>query len=264
MLAEWPADKICPMVSPDEGLRAALLARCRSPKIEPPGRMDPDRGSGPGAVRARVCLHPLNGVSADAERSLWELATGEDGFLPELKSDPGRLGQETLLEEIVKPKALGLPADLLGGYSDRLVAEAGGSNGTRQANRSGPFPDAPRDVHARAWSPRPGQSIRWSNIQLRDPIPPLAALRRKYGVRSRTTVGPGRSSPPHDVQVTGLRCVRVDDLPGPRVDAIGADHDVRVEPRCLRPSDEGEGDRADWERWIRSARFGADGSGVSR
>ncbi|MEU5865474.1 hypothetical protein ABZ815_30190 [Nonomuraea sp. NPDC047529] len=43
--------------------------------------------------------------------ALWELATGEDGFLLELKSDPGRLGLETLLEEIVKlrrAKALGL------------------------------------------------------------------------------------------------------------------------------------------------------------
>ncbi|MEU7004337.1 hypothetical protein [Nonomuraea sp. NPDC046570] len=67
----------------------------------------------------------LNGLSADSARSLWELATGEDGFLLELKSDPGRLGLETLLEEIVKlrrAKALGLAVDLFGGYSDRLVA----------------------------------------------------------------------------------------------------------------------------------------------
>jgi hypothetical protein len=67
----------------------------------------------------------LNLLSADSARALWELATGEDGFLLELKTDPGRLGLETLLEEIAKlrrAKALGLPADLFGGVSDKLVA----------------------------------------------------------------------------------------------------------------------------------------------
>jgi hypothetical protein len=45
--------------------------------------------------------------------------------LLELKSDPGRLGLETLLEKIVKlrrAKALGLPGDLFGGFCDKLVA----------------------------------------------------------------------------------------------------------------------------------------------
>ncbi|MEV0972115.1 DUF4158 domain-containing protein [Microtetraspora glauca] len=75
VLAEWLADKICPMVFTEEGLRAALLSRCRTLKIEPPGRVERIVG----------------------------------------KSDPGRLGLETLLEEIVKlrrAKALGLAADL--------------------------------------------------------------------------------------------------------------------------------------------------------
>ncbi len=74
-----------------------------------------------GACRARFerefCLQVLDRLSADSARALWELATGEDGFLQELKSDPGQLGLETLLEEIVKlrrAKALGLPADLFG------------------------------------------------------------------------------------------------------------------------------------------------------
>lgn len=125
VLAGWLAKKICPMVFTDEGLRAALLPRCRKLKIEPPGRMDRIVGAGRARFERKFCLHVLNGLSADSARSLWELATGEDGFLLELKSDPGRLGLETLLEEIVKPrraKTLGLPADLFGGYSDRLVA----------------------------------------------------------------------------------------------------------------------------------------------
>ncbi|WP_326640051.1 Tn3 family transposase [Streptosporangium sp. NBC_01755] len=125
VLAEWLADKICPMVFTDEGLRAALLARCRTLKIEPPGRVDRIAGAGRARFEREFCQHVLNGLSADSARSLWELATGEDGFLLELKSDPGRLGLETLLEEIVKlrrAKALGLAVDLFGGYSDRLVA----------------------------------------------------------------------------------------------------------------------------------------------
>ncbi|MCK2220440.1 hypothetical protein MF672_042545 [Actinomadura sp. ATCC 31491] len=125
MLAGWLAKKICPMVFTDEGLRAALLPRCRKLKIEPPGRMDRIVGAGRARFERKFCLHVLNGLSADSARALWELATGEDGFLQELKSDPGRLGLETLLEEIVKlrrAKTLGLPADLFGGYSDRLVA----------------------------------------------------------------------------------------------------------------------------------------------
>ncbi|GAA1584588.1 hypothetical protein GCM10009678_78990 [Actinomadura kijaniata] len=125
VLAEWVADKMCPMVFTDEGLRSALLARCRSLKIEPPGRVDRIAGAGRARFEREFCLHVLNGLSADSARSLWELATGEDGFLLELKSDPGRLGLETLLEEIVKlrrAKAIGLATDLFGGYSDRLVA----------------------------------------------------------------------------------------------------------------------------------------------
>lgn len=125
VLAEWLADKICPMVFTDEGLRSALPARCRTLKIEPPGRMDRIVGAGRARFEREFCLHVLNGLSADSARPLWELATGEDGFLLELKSDPGRLGLETLLEEIVKlrrAKALGLSADLFGGCSDRLVA----------------------------------------------------------------------------------------------------------------------------------------------
>ncbi|TDD11166.1 DUF4158 domain-containing protein [Nonomuraea diastatica] len=138
VLAEWLADKICPMVFTDEGLRAALLSRCRTLKIEPPGRVERIVGAGRARFEREFCLHVLNGLSADSTRSLWELATGEDGFLLELKSDPRRLGLETLLKEIVKlrrAKALGLAADLFGGYSDRRRRRADpwrrSSSGTR-------------------------------------------------------------------------------------------------------------------------------------
>jgi hypothetical protein len=85
-----------------------------------------------GACRSRFekafCGQVMGRLSAESITALLELAKGTDGFLAELKSDPGRLGLETLLEEIVKlrrAKALGLPADLFGGFSDRLVASWG-------------------------------------------------------------------------------------------------------------------------------------------
>ncbi len=114
-----------PVVLTDEGVRAAMLARCRRLKIEPPGRVERILGGCRAWSEREFCLQVLGRLSADSARALWELATGEDGFLLELKSDPGRLGLETLLEEIVKlrrAKALGLPADLFGGFSDKLVA----------------------------------------------------------------------------------------------------------------------------------------------
>jgi hypothetical protein len=39
-LIEWLATEICPMVLTDEDVRAAMLARCRNMRIEPPGRTE--------------------------------------------------------------------------------------------------------------------------------------------------------------------------------------------------------------------------------
>jgi TnpA family transposase len=77
VLAEWLADKICPMVFTDEGLRAALLRRCLTLKIEPPGRVDRIVGAGRARFEREFCLHVLNGLSADSARSLWEAVCGE-------------------------------------------------------------------------------------------------------------------------------------------------------------------------------------------
>ncbi|MFF4198080.1 DUF4158 domain-containing protein [Nonomuraea sp. NPDC001831] len=104
VLAAWLADKICPMVCTDQGLRAAPLRRCRTLKIEPRGRVDRIVGAGRARFEWEFCLHVLNGLPAHSA---------------------GRLGLEALLEEIVqlrRAKALVLSGDLFGGYSDRLVA----------------------------------------------------------------------------------------------------------------------------------------------
>lgn len=124
-LIRWLAEEICPMVLSEEGVRAALLARCRTLKIEPPGRVERILGACRARFERSFCLAVVGRQSAESKAALLELAKGQDGFLQELKSDPGRLGLETLPEEIVKlrrAKALGLPSDLFGGYSDKLVA----------------------------------------------------------------------------------------------------------------------------------------------
>ncbi|WP_030164024.1 Tn3 family transposase [Spirillospora albida] len=124
-LIEWLAAEICPMVLTDEGVRSALLARCRKLRIEPPGRIERIVRSCRARFERSFCEQVTARLSAGSVTALLELAKGIDGFLAELKSDPGRLGLETLLEEIVKlrrAKAIGLPADVFGGFSERLVA----------------------------------------------------------------------------------------------------------------------------------------------
>lgn len=112
---EWLATEICPMVLTDEGLRAALLARCRNLRIEPPGRVERIMGACWARFERVFCLQVLNLLSADSARSLWELATGEDGFLLELKTDPGRLGLETLL-------GVGQAGGLVAGQGDGVAS----------------------------------------------------------------------------------------------------------------------------------------------
>ncbi|MFE2094671.1 hypothetical protein [Streptomyces sp. NPDC059460] len=98
--------------------------------LSPPGSVTAvgDSPYGIAAFLRSQRVAALPGIGPAAARSLSRYginSIGEDGFLLELKSDPGRLGLETLLEEIVKlrrAKALGLPANVLGGVSDKLVA----------------------------------------------------------------------------------------------------------------------------------------------
>jgi len=162
----WLATDICPTELTDEGLRTALLARCRAERIEPPGRVTRIVAAARSRFEKAFCAEVVARLSPDAVARLEELITehtlgtaddgtdaptdaapGDDsagtdtaegdpagagpvagggrGFFAELKADPGRLGLETLLEEITKlsrVRAIGLPADLFGGYSERLVA----------------------------------------------------------------------------------------------------------------------------------------------
>jgi len=124
--ASWMAVELCPVETRREQLVEALRRRCRSEKVEPPARGQIDR-----LVASAVRMHE----SAFASETVARLGPGacdrlaalldEDGLLADLRGDPGRLGLETLFEEISKlatVQALGLSDDLFAGTSDRLVA----------------------------------------------------------------------------------------------------------------------------------------------
>jgi len=132
-LAGWLAAEIAPVELSDERLREALLARCRSERIEPPARMDRILGAARAAVSDRFTTAIVNRLTPETVAGLDALAgLGVDGqdpacgaWLAELKADPGRVSRDSLRSEIAKlarVRALGLPDGLFDGWSDTLVA----------------------------------------------------------------------------------------------------------------------------------------------
>jgi len=132
-LAGWLAEEIAPVELSDERLREALLAHCRSERIEPPGRVDRILGTARAAVSDRFTTAILNRLTPATIAGPDALAgLGADGqdpangaWLAELKADPGRVSRESLRSEIAKlfrVRALELPDALFDGWSDNLVA----------------------------------------------------------------------------------------------------------------------------------------------
>ncbi|MBB4943308.1 hypothetical protein FHR32_007708 [Streptosporangium album] len=115
---EWLASGICPMALTDEGIRVAVLSRCRNPKVEPPGRAERIvRGCRARFERA-FCEQVTGCLSADATAALLELVTGADGFSAELKSDPVRLTLLAALAWCRTAEITDALVDLLGRYAD--------------------------------------------------------------------------------------------------------------------------------------------------
>ncbi|MET8006568.1 DUF4158 domain-containing protein [Nonomuraea glycinis] len=165
-LTFWLADKMCPVETSRERLRAALLARCREERTEPPTPKQIERLAGAAEalfereftattmrrlpVSAVAALEDLIAVpDPDPEGEGEAGAAGARSFLQELKEDPGPLQLETLLAEIVKlerVKAIGLPEGLF-----ECVGEGGGGvAGTGDAHvpvrlrrRTGAYPADP-------------------------------------------------------------------------------------------------------------------------
>lgn len=95
-LAGWLAEEIAPVELSDERLREALLARCRSERIEPPARVDRILGTARAAVSDRFTTATVNRLTPATIAGLDALAgLGTDGqdpangaWLAELKADP--------------------------------------------------------------------------------------------------------------------------------------------------------------------------------
>ena len=125
-ITDWLAREVCPVEQRDEQLREAVLFRCRTEQIEPPGRIERILGSARAAFEKDFCDSVVSRLGADCVARLETLAAeGTDkGLLAELKSDPGQVGLETLLKEVGKLsaiRAMGLPAGLFAHTPDRLV-----------------------------------------------------------------------------------------------------------------------------------------------
>jgi TnpA family transposase len=131
----WLQREVCPVELSEDRVRDALLRRCRSERVEPPGasRIERVLGSARAGHDAQFTARTLSRLSEGATLRLARLVGdapdvavvgGGPGFLAELKADPGRVGLRTLLEEIEKlerVRAIGLPADLFADASERQV-----------------------------------------------------------------------------------------------------------------------------------------------
>lgn len=132
-LAAWLDEEVCPVELSEERLREALVARCRVERIEPPApsRLDRVLGTARAAAEHRFTTEVASRLTAKAVAGLEAVvAEGDDeqagdaGFLAELKADPGKRNIETLVvetEKLARVKAIGLPAELFTGFSEKLV-----------------------------------------------------------------------------------------------------------------------------------------------
>ncbi len=127
----WLAEEVCPSELNEARQRDAVLARCRAAKLEAPGRMERIIGSANRIADERFCESTVSRLPADVAAALRSIIVdtgqGDDdvaSFFTELKSDPGKLGLETLLAEIAKlnhVRAIGLHADLFADVADARI-----------------------------------------------------------------------------------------------------------------------------------------------
>jgi TnpA family transposase len=131
-LVAWLAEEVCTVELSEDRLREALAARCRVERVEPPapGRLDRMVGAAGAAFEQRFTALVVSRLSESTVARLEALVEeraatgGDEGFLAELRSDPGKPGLETLFAEVAKltrVRGLGLPPDLFAGVSDKVV-----------------------------------------------------------------------------------------------------------------------------------------------
>ncbi len=125
-LAQWLADKVCPIETNRDRLAEAVRERCRSTSIEPPtsGQVERVVNSACRRFEEAFAEQVMARLGATVCARLEELL-GRPHVLAELKADPGPLGLDTLLTEIGKlatARSLGLSEAVFTETSDQIVA----------------------------------------------------------------------------------------------------------------------------------------------
>jgi TnpA family transposase len=133
-LTAWLAVEVAPVELSEERLRESLLARCRSQRIEPPGRVERIVAAARSQASDQFCATTLARLGPVAADRLEELVVvdrdaddggGARGVLAELKADPGGVSLESLLSAIDRLehiRRLSLPADLFAGVTEPVIA----------------------------------------------------------------------------------------------------------------------------------------------
>lgn len=135
-LAGRLAEEVCPVELREQQLGEALLVRCRSERIEPPGRIDRILGTARTAFEHRFCDRVTARLGAECAARLEPLVVGETALelLAELKSDPGK---DWAGDVATRDRQTG--RDPRAGPTSRLVRRRLGEVGGRLAAQSGPF-----------------------------------------------------------------------------------------------------------------------------
>ena len=135
-LTGWLADRVAEAERRPERVREALLARCRSERIEPPAGRRINRIVASALRQAEKTLSlrisgrlPALAVERLKALVVLEADPGEEeeavGILAKIKSDPGEVSLDSMLTEIDKllaVRTMGLPPDLFAGVAPKTVA----------------------------------------------------------------------------------------------------------------------------------------------
>ncbi|WP_326697635.1 DUF4158 domain-containing protein [Streptomyces sp. NBC_01754] len=170
-LTAWLAAEVCPVELVEGRQREALLVECRTRKIEPPGptRIEKVLVAARGRWERAFCARTIERLGAVGREQLLALvAEGNDEgtvLLAALKRDPGAVGLDALLMEILKltsVRELGLPRDC-----SRTVRRSWWPRGGRGRSRCIRRTSATR---ARTYGPRCSRRCA-GRVRRRSPMP---------------------------------------------------------------------------------------------
>lgn len=132
-LTEWLVANVTQAEPKPERVRDELLARCRGERIEPPSGGRIDRSAlhrGEELLFTEVAARLPEPVCARLLALVTVVKDGDGGIedeegsaaLPSIRSDPGNVSLNTMLTEIAKLEAVGLPDAVFANIAPKVVA----------------------------------------------------------------------------------------------------------------------------------------------